>query len=358
VAAVQFSPSTEGELFVNIVQIQALRAAAAIAVVLIHFNHVWLLLSGNPDGPHVLYPLASGVDLFFVISGFIMVHSSEKLFARPGAWRMFLFRRLARIVPLYWITTFLLIVFARTEFGTERAFTSLFFIPHEANGVMTPINGVGWTLNFEMFFYVLFALAVSLPKRFAVLAVCAALLSITVLGHVLVPTSAQLRFWSDPIILEFAFGAGLALLYGRCLQLPTTLRIVLVVGGFAAVWLSQPGMAPSGNRFLLWGLPAAAIFAGAVFGSRAEGLGKMTAAANIIGDASYAIYLIHPLATTAIVVTWAYFHLPIWIELPLVFVATIVVSIFAHRFIEKKTTKALRRLIEGPPTSPEPVVAV
>lgn len=336
-------------LMTTIVQIQSLRAAAAISVVLVHFNHVWLILNGMPNAPIPLYPLASGVDLFFVISGFIMVHSSENLFGKPGAWWTFLSRRLTRIIPLYWIATALMAVPTfRYEIDWSRLLWSLVFVPAtDPNGTIAPLLGVGWTLNVEMLFYVLFALAVSLPRRFAVLTVCAAVASMAALGHVFQPTNDQLRFWYDPIILEFSFGAALAILYRRGIVLPTTARAILIVCGFAAVWLSAPSMIPSGYRFLLWGIPAASICAGAVLGPRNETLGSLTTAANILGDSSYAIYLIHPLATTAVVVTWGYFHLPIDIELPLVFVGTIVISIFAHYLIEKKATLAIRRRLEN-----------
>src|SRR5215469_6283623 len=65
----------------TIVAIQALRAVAAIAVALCHFSQVSLILHGHTNDPIPGFQLGAGVDLFFVISGFIMVYSSEPLFA-------------------------------------------------------------------------------------------------------------------------------------------------------------------------------------------------------------------------------------------------------------------------------------
>src|ERR1700722_16881943 len=85
--------------------VQMLRAIAALMVVACHFDTVRLMLLSRGAEATLLYPLASGVDLFFVISGFIMIISSEPLFAAPGGSATFIIRRLARIVPLYWLTT-------------------------------------------------------------------------------------------------------------------------------------------------------------------------------------------------------------------------------------------------------------
>jgi exopolysaccharide production protein ExoZ len=88
----------------SLLSIQILRAVAALAVCGVHFDQMTLMLAGHSNDPIPLYPLAAGVDLFFVISGFVMVYSSEPLFGRSGSPKEFLVRRLARIVPLYWLT--------------------------------------------------------------------------------------------------------------------------------------------------------------------------------------------------------------------------------------------------------------
>ena len=153
--------------------LQVLRAVAALGVV---FHHLPIFLEGKLGLTGVVPPLllgAAGVDLFFVISGFIMVYSSEPLFGRPHAPRVFLLRRLSRIVPLYWAaTSFLLgylllvgVAFVRVNLPWDVILTSYAFIPFpRRDGLMMPVLNVGWTLNYEMFFYLVFAAAILLPR--------------------------------------------------------------------------------------------------------------------------------------------------------------------------------------------------
>src|SRR5690606_35064881 len=107
-----------------------------------------------------LFPGDFGVDLFFVISGFIMVHVSRNQFARPGAPLDFVRRRLVRIVPLYWtMTTLMVAVVLLLPQSVDTAtadprqwIASYLFIPFEraSDGMMRPVLGLGWSLNYEM----------------------------------------------------------------------------------------------------------------------------------------------------------------------------------------------------------------
>lgn len=135
--------------------IQLLRAVAAIAVVT---QHVPIPIFG--DG-------LWGVDLFFVISGFIMCHAT----ARSG--RNFFLKRIIRIVPLYWLGTLFIYALALTLpqlLNTTTAnpvdlLKSLLFIPFIKGGIPVPIVFQGWTLNYEMFFYGLFWISLLVSRR-------------------------------------------------------------------------------------------------------------------------------------------------------------------------------------------------
>jgi hypothetical protein len=149
----------------SLVSIQALRAIASL---LVFWGHAINAVTSKvaAEFPHLYGPF--GVDLFFVISGFVMVYSSERLFGQPGAPMTFFARRLARIVPLYWAATAILVWFVVPYASTKAVLGSLFFtprIPSEA-----PLLFVGWTLIFEMFFYAVFAIALLAKRRFAVVA--------------------------------------------------------------------------------------------------------------------------------------------------------------------------------------------
>jgi exopolysaccharide production protein ExoZ len=163
--------------------IQVLRAVAALTVMLVHLSSEIALKLGQAPLPGAAF-FGIGVDLFFVISGFIIVYASETLFQTPRGGRTFFLRRLLRIAPIYYVATAILLihVFARYDslaaanMSWVQLWTSLLFIPYPApNGDITPILVVGWTLNYEMFFYLLFALAVFLPRTQAVVATAAVL---------------------------------------------------------------------------------------------------------------------------------------------------------------------------------------
>src|SRR5215510_5466128 len=149
----------------SLVSIQALRAVAAL---LVFWGHAINAVTAEvaADFPPLYGPF--GVDIFFVISGFVMVYSSERLFGRPDAPIKFFARRFVRIVPLYWAATAILVWFVVPYASTKAVLGSLLFtprIPSEA-----PLLYVGWTLIFEMFFYTVFAVALLAKRRVAVVA--------------------------------------------------------------------------------------------------------------------------------------------------------------------------------------------
>src|ERR1700756_2337701 len=140
----------------SLLSIQALRAVAALLVLAGHISTI--LIAEHKAASFPLFALGPfGVDLFFVISGFVMVYSSERLFGQPGAPFKFFARRLARIVPLYWAATSILVWFVVPYASTKAVLGSFLFAPHIPSEA--PLLFVGWTLIFEMFFYAVFAIA-------------------------------------------------------------------------------------------------------------------------------------------------------------------------------------------------------
>jgi len=330
----------------TIVSIQAMRAVAAIAVMVCHFDIIRTWLAGRANEANPLYPLAAGVDLFFVISGFIMVVSSEKLFAAPGGSSVFLARRIARVVPLYWAATLLAIPLMSLAVTPQTLFTSLFFIPYKlANGTIVPLYGVGWTLNFEMFFYALFSVTLLWPRQIAVPLLCVLLGCIVAFGAWLSPQVAPLQWWSDPIILEFAFGMLIALAFQAKLTLPIPASLALAAVGALAIWWFAPSQPPSGYRVLTWGIPAAMVLAGAVLAPPRLIDGRLSAWLKRLGDASYSIYLLHSLTGAVILVSWPYGlnRFPAVPVLAVGAVLTVAVSIAVYAFIEHPLTVIARQ---------------
>jgi peptidoglycan/LPS O-acetylase OafA/YrhL len=344
----------------RLILVQALRILAALAVVLYHAQYDAESLAaryGLSYQGSALLPWPAGVDVFFVISGFIMVYTSRHLFATGDGPRVFLTRRIARVVPIYWgvVTAYLVLgqlvpaVLNRDAPGWVEVLTTYLFIPYpRPNGVIHPVYSLGWTLNYEMFFYVVFAGALLLPRQRAVLAVAAVLSGLVVFGRFVQPVSAQIAFWSDPIVLEFVFGMALALLMDRGCLLPWVARLGLAV---VALLLLHADLIKSDGALVLpqvvaYGVPAAMLVAAAVLGPFSSVWLAVEVSVATLGDASYALYLVHPFAIRALRELFAYSGLVTSLG-PQVFVILAVVAagilaVVVCQFAEKPMTRAAR----------------
>ena len=268
--------------------LQALRAFAALSVAYFH-----LFIPVFNVGQ-------SGVDVFFVISGFMM---SQVCATRP---ERFLARRLIRIVPIYWVYTlglFAVALAAPTLLVSVRPdmanlLKSLFFVPYlKENGLINPIVPQGWTLNYEMLFYGLVGVCL-LAVRPAAATALASVLLIAVSGAARTwGSGAAATFYGSPIIGEFALGVAAFWIWKR---LPTgrrprpALLLAIVSLSCLALVLSDyfrlDRVVPSG-RLLAFGLPAFGLV-GAVLlleDSRRVTNGLIL----LLGNASYSIYLSH-----------------------------------------------------------------
>ncbi|UCI23304.1 acyltransferase family protein [Mesorhizobium sp. B2-8-5] len=272
----------------SIHSIQYLRGLAACAVVCFHVSEQF----GGP-----FHVGAAGVDVFFVISGFIMWVTTAGRPADP--WR-FMGRRITRIVPLYWIVTLLTAagILIKPQFFYGHFFSmanfvgSLFFLPVLQEGALHPIVIQGWTLCYEMMFYLVFTLVLFLGERWRFGVLVGALMAIVAL-HFVLPAGYAHAF-TDPVVLEFAAGVVVGRLWLQGTRLPLGVALAMAVLGFlllAASPLFDADMA----RALRWGLPATLIVAGAVFAERARPF-KPAALPSFLGDASYSIYLWHVVA--------------------------------------------------------------
>jgi len=268
----------------KLVSIQYVRALAALAVVLFHAT----------QRVHVpFYVGAAGVDVFFVISGFIMWIVTE----RGTRAETFLAHRLLRIVPLYWIGTLIAAILVQPQF--DRLAASFLFIPWRApDGRVWPVLGQGWTLQYEMFFYLLFAVGLLTPRRVQLAAINIALIGLSCISLAAPSDDPVLHTYTDPILLEFLAGIWLAVVW-RSGRLPLHAGAPLLTAGilaFAAVALAE--IDPQGfPRLLFWGAPAWMLVAGCL--ALEERLPKSRIGVAL-GDASYSIYLFHAFITSAV----------------------------------------------------------
>lgn len=286
--------------------IQALRGVAVLAVVISHALHeLAALLAGHlRDFDEKRFPGDFGVDLFFVISGFIMVYVCRDAFARPWAPADYLRRRVIRIVPLYWaMTTLMIAVVVLLPDSVDTAtsdpgqwLASYFFIPYQrlSDGMIRPVLGLGWSLQYEMFFYCLFALGLFLPRRFAIPFVSALVFITWFSGHEASAAGTFLKFISHPIIFEFVGGMFLGWAFVSGMRLPKWVCLLAGVSGLVLLFA-----APSFDdmvdmsRHLHYGVPSVLILTAAIMfaGSEDFRVGRLPLEA---GETSYATYLTHP----------------------------------------------------------------
>ena len=338
-----------------LLSIQILRAVAALGVLVHHTAHEVVAKTGVtvPFGEFVVG--AGGVDLFFVISGFVMVYASERLFAQPGASRVFILRRIARIVPLYWTVTAILVgyvyvahrIFPPPFITAEGVIASFVFLPYPLpNGLMAPVHALGWTLNYEMFFYAVFALAIVLPRRGAVSAITALFVLLVGVG-LIVPLRQPFAFWFSPIILEFCFGMLIALAWrdGRRLQRQASLLLIaaaLAAYAASAVW--GPFVA---WRWLEWGVPGAMLVTALALARDTPAPGPVARFMGFLGDASYSLYLVHALVIPAVRRAMPTLDTPLmpWLYALALVGASIAAACLSYLWFERPITRTLQRWI-------------
>lgn len=326
----------------DIAPIQMLRGVAALMVVFVHVElQLRRLGLANVDQNWLL----SGVDIFFVISGFIMWVSMANRPERTAA--EFMRHRIARIVPLYWLLTTLMVItmivrpdlLQSARFDLVHIVKSYLFIaaPHPANGKYWPVVVPGWTLNYEMFFYLLFACAIALsngsaPKRLMLTAVF--LISAVMAASLLPQLPGALLFYGDPILLEFLFGIGIGYLYVSGIAQPSSKWWVLLAAGFTLLYLMSLTPLP---RPVVAGLPAALILLGAALAPNVA-ITPLT----VLGNSSYSLYLSHVITLSALTQAWA--ALGLQFLGPLVFAmaalaCSVAAGILVYHYVERPLTR-------------------
>ncbi len=336
--------------------IQYLRAVAALMVVWVHALYIIPGAAQQFNAPNFG---GAGVDLFFVISGFIMVVTTAEKELTPAE---FFCRRIVRIVPLYWLATLAMIPgaaygdsFKSPGYPPVAIAKSLLFVPYTAlwghPGNVFPILAQGWTLNFEMFFYSLFALSLAAPRRlrFPVLAVT--LVSLSVIGKLLGPFVEPLALvYTSPLLLEFV--AGMILAYGWLRDRSrnwSPWSWLLVAAGVCAIGLRDSSFITQHPGFLT--MCGAVIIVGGCLHP------KICAIQNRplleLGNASYSIYLFHGLVLEALVWPWRRVFPIVTLASSVLFMA-LALSLCAvagwscYQFIERPLTSRLRKFVKRP----------
>ncbi|TXN73476.1 acyltransferase [Methylobacterium sp. WL18] len=272
--------------------LQILRFVAAFLVVLFHVGSGLSVEAGRASNP--FYDGAIGVDIFFVLSGFIIAYTAEP----ARGMSHFAVRRVARVVPLYWLLTTGVVIVAimapalvnGTTLSLEKIVRSYLFLPYQKeNGLVQPLLFLGWTLCYEIYFYALFCLCLS-AGRYTVWLACALLSLIVLFGWVQPEGGALWHFYTSPLILEFAFGLMLSRIYAIGLPFQGRRTALSTLLAISALLLYLPNL--DLLSVIKHGFVATLIVAFSL--SLPPLSGRWVAILVVLGDASYALYLSHP----------------------------------------------------------------
>lgn len=327
--------------------VQALRAFCALAVV---YHHA----------PFKVFGVESqflGVPIFFCISGFIMTYIT-----RSDA-SYFLARRLVRIVPAYWIATLILFFFSHlgllnptrtlpmlwnspgsiwswiaTNSGlgdpavVRGLAKSLLFIPYDNHGLVMPVLGIGWTLNLEMYFYVLFALALAVTASFAPAIVALFVAAAAVMVNVL-PVSPEAAFYGQHFVFCFVTGIGCYYVWRYIPEEVYRKAKRIVVIATVAVYVAVFVLCAATSRtsallaFIELTVPPVVLFC--ALACHSAGARVRSRPVLFLGAASYSIYLIHLIVFSAYNVRDAGYPLEALLHAPVRCIAWVVLGTVA-----------------------------
>jgi peptidoglycan/LPS O-acetylase OafA/YrhL len=343
------SGNSQGTFF----NIQILRGIAACMVVTYHSTLTWCRLT---SGSYSLawFGGASGVDIFFVISGFVMAISAIGRGGGVIAALKFFKRRVIRVMPLYWLTTTLILTVNAvnilplssmwTQVSLKQKILSYLLIPYQPSA--SPLIQHAWTLSYEMFFYLCLAIVI-VTKKNAAIVLTILLSALVILGFFRTIHWPMLTVLFSPWLLEFLAGLWLGVAAKKGWGLNAGISTALGAIGFLVLWCSPtpPTSAPQ----LVWGICAVCVVGAAA--ALEMRIGKlMPAWALLLGDASYSIYLLHPFLLRFLAMGLLKLHVisvgRLRFEDELVttlfcLICTVAIGIAVHKFIEYPMNRIL-----------------
>jgi len=340
----------------NLQLVQMLRGIASVLVILLHITFNSSTSFSQPFLFNIFKFGGAGVDIFFVLSGFIITYSNLEALSRPNKLIGFLKRRFIRIFPIYWIVfTFFLLL--------QLIFSSFYKTPFSLNltsilktWLLLPghmmINGVSWSLTNELYFYLLFSLAILIPikKIVAYFSLGYFIFLIVLAFGGITSENVYIKLLIFPMNIEFFLGVLIAIIIKK---IPTVLILYMLIIGISAfvvgayyqdnefVFLTK-GVSEGLNRVVMFGLPSSFIIAAFV---------KWELSNTVIvkrfllqlGDASYAIYLIHLPIVAALFKIMVVLHVK---NSAIIYIASIIIifvvcflGIIVYKNIEKPLIK-------------------
>jgi exopolysaccharide production protein ExoZ len=330
--------------------VQVLRFVAAFLVVL---THVTFYAHERLDGDFPVWGYGTvGVDIFFCISGFVMILSADRLVNRKNGWKTFALRRLIRIVPMYWIATTIKLVTLLLASGLVlhaaldpgKTILSYLFLPsRNIDGGVEPLLGVGWTLIYEMFFYAIFAIGLWLRANLYIW--CGTILTLCAVGNIFRGDGwPPALVYLDPIVLYFLVGMAL----GGWVQTKRTGLTIAALAYIAVVWAVIGFFnAADGSRFGTGQFAreiGVTLVVAAVVAIEPYVAGRAPRPLTYMGDASYTLYLFHPLMAPAVPTVLAKLGIISgWLSVGLSVIGVVVAAALIYWKVESPITEQLRR---------------
>ncbi len=354
--------------------IQMLRAVAALLVVYTHsISQMGIFTIGWQQRTPARISLGTfGVDIFFVISGFIIYLSAGQLSGR-NASRSFLWHRFRRINPAYYAAVLLTVItwipslvrHQRPPITGWQVLSWSILLPFPGDPARALYQA--WSLWFEWLFYLLFFLLIFFGTRRKALFLCLSLGGLALVGWLLRDRlKGVLLFYTDPMLLEFGMGVIVGVAWKRltlrratslCLLIPgVLLGGVFIVTGYAD-YLAIPGPPATVRYFhaICWGSAAALVVAGCVFLEKSGASTRFfrNRVLLLLGDASYSIYLFHLIVFGWIAALYLRlgFFLNADVMIPVHAAIAVAASLLFYKWVEKPLLNLLR---STPPRSAKP----
>jgi len=347
-------------------KVQNIQGLRGLAVLLVVFSHMLVMEGKYAQPDHVLPELfmigASGVDLFFLISGFVMVAVTRSSFQSKINIQKFLYHRVTRIYPLYWFYSVLILgvylaqpsLVNSSQGNQVNILASFLLIPQN----VLPLVNVGWTLIHEMYFYFVFTMLLFLPKNSLFIGLTCWEV-IVLIGSIYLPlaNSPFINIYFSPLTMEFIMGAFVAIFYyNRSIQGNAKAYALMAfstwIGGYYIFQTISGEITPSGwVRVLVFGIPSALALYAVLLYERINGT-MMPKWISKTGDASYSIYLSHVITLSLVGKIWVLFaaegYLYNIMILPIMFIAVLVVGYISFNLIETtclKKTRAFEKIL-------------
>lgn len=343
---------------VNPCKINSLQILRGIAALIVVFVHEKVLLEqynfsstlGTVLGKFGIF----GVDIFFVLSGFLMVITTINKAPGINTAKEFILSRLQRIVPMYWLMTTVLVVilflfpsvFNKQKFVALNVISSYFFLPSlDYFGVINPVLYVGWTLIYEMFFYIIFSILLCFTRHYIIPTIAVIFLFLSFFG-LFGSENIFIKTYSNTLIFEFIFGCGIAVYYLKSKTLSNWLAIAALFVSMALIWPlgSYISMLP---RSIYLGIPAALMTVGCLCLEK-NGAWPKFSLLQRIGDSSYSLYLSHifvlPILGRLFLKKSSLHNVSPELILILILAICVIIGYLINKFIENPINQFLKNL--------------